>query len=175
MKPSEDSGHKNIPSADPLPPTNITQKHEEAAGGSDGGAASGGLVTINRRMIIWTPEGVPMPSSSPLLSKQNIEDLATTALSLPYTGGEEEFASMTNAEVMLVRLARAAAGGDQSAAEALMDRVLGRPKQSVESKSFRMTYEDLLKEKAAAAQRAETVEVQIVRDDKPFGDLEGLV
>lgn len=137
---------------------------------------------------MWDANGVPVPSSAPLLSKQNVEDLAVAALSLPYVGDPlglyPEFDGMTNAEVMLVKLARQAADGSMDATEILLDRVLGRPKQSVESKTFRMTYEDLLREKAAAAQRAEVVVVvegvQIVphradADEDPFGGMEGLI
>lgn len=170
MKPSED----NLPSANPPPPKPI-----------ENNVAAGGLAVVNKRMITWGADGVPVPTSVPLISKQNIEELALVSLALPYTGDalgmvEEEFKGMSNAEVMLVKLARSAAGGSMAAVEVLLDRVLGRPKQSVESKSFRMTYEDLLKEKAAAAKRSEVVEVQVVprreEDIKYFGDgLDGLI
>jgi hypothetical protein len=61
---------------------------------------------------------------------------------------ELEFSGMTNAEVMIVKLARAAARGDKDSTAAMLDRVLGKPKQSVESKSMKLTYEDYLKEMA---------------------------
>jgi hypothetical protein len=139
-----------------------------------------GQTTIQRRMIAWTPEGLPVPVSVPMLSKAGIEELATAALSLPYKieplalvdipasappelqsrlqiendaaekayEAELEFQGMTNAEVMIVKLARAAARGDKDATASMLDRVLGKPKQSVESKSMKLTYEDYLKEMA---------------------------
>ena len=81
---------------------------------------------------------------------------------------------MTNAEVMIVKLARSAAGGDQEATSMLLDRVLGRPKQSVESKNLSMTYADVLKEKAA---RANVVDVlcEVARPPSPTDDMDGLI
>lgn len=151
--------------------------------------AVGSLGVIQKRMIVWGPDGVPRPSSVPALTPQGIGDLAAVALSLPYKIAdvppnlpdkehqeavqrreeEMEFEGMTNAEVMIIKLARSAAGGDQEATSMLLDRVLGRPKQSVESKSMTMTYADVLKEKAAR-EKALDVAVEIVRDD-----LEGLM
>jgi hypothetical protein len=121
-----------------------------------------------------------MPVSVPQLSKAGIEDLAVTALSLPYEvpplvlppppdakeatkkqladwqaecdkleaehDAEVKYLGMTCAEVMMVKRAQAAARGDASAMDALLDRALGRPKQSVESKSLKLSYEDYLKE-----------------------------
>jgi hypothetical protein len=104
---------------------------------------------INRRMIAWGPDGLPIPVSTPLISKVQIEALASTALSLPFHDPlclEPEFEGMTNVEVMMVKMARKAAGGDLAVASELLDRVLGRPKQSMESKSLNLSYEDFLNE-----------------------------
>lgn len=135
-------------------------------------------------MIKWTPEGLPVPTSVPTISKQALTQLADVALSLPYTdplGIDKEFEGMTNAEVMMIRLARRAAGGDMAAAESLLDRVLGRPKQSVESKSLRLSYEDFIKERAAAAGREPPSDERVVdaevidpKKDKGDEDLSGL-
>jgi hypothetical protein len=180
-------------------------KKELAKAGANG-------VIIQRRMIAWTPEGLPVPVSVPQLSKAGIEELATTALSLTYRvpplilpldpgkdctearraqyemereaaevahEAELEFEGMTNAEVMIIKLARAAAAGDKEATSAMMDRVLGRPKQSVESKSLKLTYEDYLKEMArggAESVRAEVVDVEGVQTlGTPEDGLEGLL
>lgn len=142
-----------------------------------------GLVQVNRRVITWTPSGLPVPTSVPALTRQGVEELAITALSLPYEvtpvdpelyeplgpdatpaqraqrekelrlaerehAKDLEFQGMTNAEVVAVKMARMAAAGDKEAIKELWDRTLGRPKQSVESKSVNMTYEDVLKEMA---------------------------
>ena len=161
-----------------------------------------------QRMIVWGPDGNPVPTAVPLLTKQSVEDLAVVALSLPYKvppcppvpsdtkasltseyktalakyEEEKEFEGMTNAEVMIVKLARAAAAGSMAATESMLDRVLGRPKQSVESKSVNFSYADILKEKAARASAMDVV-VEVARrvegaPDNPFapgGELEGLM
>lgn len=127
-----------------------------------------------RRMIVFGADGVPRPVSTPLLTKQSIEDLAVTALSLPFkpdplSPSDAEFGGMTNAEVMIVKLARSAAAGSMEATTTLLDRVLGRPKQSLESKSMTMTYADVLKEKAARAEAVDVlVEVARRTPDNPF-------
>jgi len=146
-------------------------------------ARVGDMGVINRRMIVWGPDGVPRPESVPMLSPKAIEDLSITALSLPYkpdplAPSDKEFEGMTNAEVMLVRLARTAAGGSLAATETLLDRVLGRPKQSIESKNVNVSYADVLKEKAdraaAEAKGNGTVDCEVV-PQPPNDDLGGLV
>lgn len=135
-------------------------------------AKVGDMGVINRRMIVWGPDGVPRPESVPMLTPKNVEDIAATALSLPYktdplSSSDEEFVGMTNAEVMLVRMARLAAGGDLSAANVLLDRVLGRPKQSIESKNVNVSYADVLKEKADRAAKEGTVDCEVVQSPSP--------
>lgn len=181
----------------------------------------GTLGVVNRRIIVWGPDGMPVPSAQPMLTKPGIEALTTVALSLPYKirdkvpfeltvplpvdasqaakaqretdlaraeyewEQDQEFVGLTNAEVMIIRLARAAAEGNLSSIESLLDRSLGRPKQSVETKSMSMTYADVLKEKAArlrenealasATSKEAPVDAEVVEPPKPFGDLEGLM
>ena len=186
----------------------------------------GTLGTVNRRIIVWGPDGMPTPSAAPMITKPALEALASVALSLPYKVREkvpfeltvplppdaspaanqqremdlaraeydwevdQEFAGLTNAEVMIIRLARAAAEGNLASIESMLDRALGRPKQSMETKSLTMSYADVLKEKAArlrqneALAAAATVDAEVVQPPsppvvveapKPFGDLEGLM
>ena len=132
------------------------------------------MVQVNRRVITWTKEGMPVPSSVPALTRQGVEELAITAMSLPFEppdvpdylpeGSKErevaqyerdremEFVGMTNAEVIAIKMARRAAAGDKDAVKELWDRTLGKAQQRVESKSVTMTYEDVLKEMARREQ-----------------------
>lgn len=144
--------------------------------------------TIQRRMVSWVG-GMPVPTSVPLVTKPALEELASVAMSLPYVPtppkdlvpdtpkwtawelAEREFEGMTNAEVILIKMARSAASGDQGAATALLDRILGRPKQSVESKSFTMSYTDVLKEKA---ERMKDVSPSQSMPSESQGELDGL-
>jgi hypothetical protein len=90
-----------------------------------------------------------------VLSKQVITDLHPAVLTLDYvprrsedTGeilpGEEEFIGKMNIEVAMIRAARDCAYGDYDKLEKMLDRILGKPKQSVETKSMTMTYQDYL-------------------------------
>ena len=145
---------------------------------AEGGAGEGRSL-VRGRLIDWDPAtGLPVPTSRPLLTTPQIEALATTALSLLYDPEEPEegdftnkksyalahkkweaecnkYAGMTCGEVMMVKLAQHAADGNHAATEELLDRVLGRPKQTAEVKSVSMKYEDYLKKMAEEEARVE--------------------
>ena len=107
------------------------------------------------KIIKWV-DGVPTPAYRQILTNTAIQQLPLTVISLPYerTLEEEienidpEFEGLTNGEVMLIRLAREAARGDQSAMTMLLDRILGKPKFQAEIKSLTMNYQDFLEELA---------------------------
>lgn len=152
--------------------------------------AEGNRALVRGRLIEWDPAtGLPVPVSRPVLTVPQIEALASTSLSLLYEPEEpvatdfttkqayetarakweeerSKYAGMTCAEVMMVRLAQRAADGNQAATSELLDRVLGRPKQTSEVKSVSMKYEDYLKKvaeedaKRRAAESVVDVEVQ---------------
>lgn len=97
-------------------------------------------------------DGRPVPTYTKMISKEAVSQLPLTVLSLPYKrtelekelGEGEEFEGMSNAEVAMIRLADDAARGSFRAIDMLQDRVIGKPKMSMESKTLTMTYEDLL-------------------------------
>ncbi len=96
--------------------------------------------------------GVAVVKHKQLLPTEVIREVATAAVSRLYERTEEEiflnidphFEGMTNAEVMNIRLARKAAQGDLPSYNALSDRILGKPKQAVESIKVNMSYSDYL-------------------------------
>ncbi len=105
------------------------------------------------KQIIWE-DGMPVPIYNDPLNVPSMKELAITAVSTQYTGDvdpetgetvfEERFQGSTLMEVTMVRLAEQAATGNLKAAEMIMDRILGKPKQQVESVSVRMSYDDYL-------------------------------
>lgn len=147
--------------------------------------ADEGRSLVRGRLIDWDPAtGLPVPISRPLLTTPQIEALATTALSLLYDPDEPDetdftskksyeaavkkweternkYAGMTCGEVMMVKLAQHAAEGNHAATEELLDRVLGRPKQTAEVKSVSMKYEDYLKKMAEEDARRGAVDVEV--------------
>lgn len=102
--------------------------------------------------IEWV-NGVPEPVYKNI-NPSSVKQLAITALSLPYQGEyvpeldvmyiDPRFEGMSNAEVMWIRMAEKASTGDLKAAEMILDRVLGKPKQSVENATMTMNYTEFL-------------------------------
>lgn len=157
------------------------------------GAVEPGKALVRGRLIEWDPAtGLPVPVSRPILAAQQIEALATTALSLPYEPEEpaatdfttkqaydaarekwekerSDYAGMTCAEVMMVRLAQRAADGNQSATSELLDRVLGRPKQTSEVKSVSMKYEDYMKKIADEEAKRKATVIDATVEPSPPG------
>jgi hypothetical protein len=135
--------------------------------------------------LVLPPE--PEPDSSPL-SMEIYK--ANKARALAEYEAEREFEGMSNVEVILIKAARQAArgAGDLSAANMLLDRVLGKPKQVSENTNLHMSYEDVLREKAARATAvpssapSSVVDVQAEPAPSPTSDptsdptsLEGLI
>lgn len=102
--------------------------------------------------LIWDDEGKPSMGFKEMITKEVLEELPVAALSLPYKRSDKEiflnedpeFEGKTNAEVMNIRLARKAAQGCMTAIKAIQDRVLGKPKQQIESRSITETYTQYL-------------------------------
>lgn len=90
-------------------------------------------------------------TTAPLITKNQLQDLYMAAAAQPFICEDPldpdfPYNGMTCAEVMVRKqILKAAQTGD---AEMVMDRLLGRPKQSVESTKLSLTYEDFLKETA---------------------------
>lgn len=164
--------------------------HLEGAGlppppGAPGG---GGLSVVTRRVTQWE-NGLPVVRDVPMLTKSQIVDTIAAVVSLPYFDPEDElrvemglkpsrFYGMTNAEAMITRLVdNAARTGDKDEVEKILDRLLGKPKQTSETIKTTLTYEDRLKEIAARraqtatpAVRTDVVEAQVVPPRPAFED-----
>jgi hypothetical protein len=151
-------------------------------------------VTTGGKLIRWV-NGQPVPTYAPPLNKDQMSNLITAALSTEYKGdldpvtGEPynfniRFTGMTCAEVMAIRLAEKAAAGDSKSITEILDRILGKPKQSVESVGVKMNYRDYLnflavneEAQESAEFEATTVEVDAYDafdDDDPYACLNGL-
>jgi len=110
-------------------------------------------VPVGGKMIRWV-NGVPEPYYVTPVNAAAVKTLSTVAAALPYEGEWDEelgmkvieprFRGMTNAEVMWIRIAEKAANGNLEAAKMILDRILGKPKQSVESTSMSMSYQEFL-------------------------------
>ena len=102
------------------------------------------------KQIVWI-NGVPTPSTAMVIPKESVSDIAMAALSLPYKNPDPEtypqlsqYDGMSNLEVALIMQAKNAANGGQDALALILDRAVGRPKQTIESKRLNLNYEDYL-------------------------------
>jgi len=117
--------------------------------------------------IVWE-EGVPRVKLQTMVTKEVLTDLPVAALSLPYKRSDKdiflerelEFEGKTNAEVMNIRLARKAAAGNTDAVKTIQDRILGKPRQQVESHSITETYSQWL-DRTAVEQKEVIKEAEI--------------
>lgn len=104
---------------------------------------------INQRLVVWDEAGNPLVTTAPLITKRQLTDLYMAAAAQPFVcedplNPDFIYNGLSCAEVMIRKqMLLAAQTGN---AEAVMDRLLGRPTQSVESKRLVMTYEEALRE-----------------------------
>lgn len=118
-------------------------------------------------------DGIPYPAYGNPMTKQQIAAGAPMALGQMYVPlrdadgeylpGEQDYEGMSNADVMWTRIGRKAALGDMEAANMLLDRSVGKPKQHVETLSVTATLQDFLDQ--IAGEDAPAQQVHIVDAD----------
>ncbi len=112
-------------------------------------SAGAAATPILRKLVVWDAEGNPLVTTEQMLTKASIHDLwmsgaAQIYVPDPHDPLDAQYAGMTCAEVMVRKQIQNAAR--LGLAESVMDRLIGRPKQSVESTKLVLTYEDTLRE-----------------------------
>lgn len=105
------------------------------------------------RLIRWE-NGVPYPVYAPPMQKDQLSSLINAAIAVEYEGELDEetgerhldprYEGCTMGEVMALKLAEKAASGNLNAVNMVFDRILGKPKQSVESTTMTVSYTDYL-------------------------------
>ncbi len=117
-------------------------------------------------VVNWD-SGSPVVEYKAMLTKEVVADLPLMALSLPYERSEEEimlgldlqFEGRSNAEVMNIKLARSAAKGDKDAIKMLHDRILGKPKQQIETHKVVENYHEFVDR--ITAEENKTIEAEV--------------
>ena len=156
------------------------EKHLDGDGLTPPPSAPGGgaLVPIQQRIVSWDVDGNPVVRSVSVFTKAQVSEIAMAAASLPYVDPNDELAvtlglppsefhGKTNLEVMLIRQARwAAESGDTDVIDKVLDRLVGKPKQSVESHTISETYDQALQRiaRAAAAAKPVVIDAETVDD-----------
>lgn len=124
-------------------------------------------ITNYESVITWE-SGEPVVKYRQMLTKNVIANMPIVAMSMPYKRTQEEieedidpeFEGKTNIEVMNIRLARKAAEGNLEAYRLLTERVLGRPKQEVQSTNLSMSYSEFL-EKVTEEENENIIDAQV--------------
>lgn len=139
------------------------------------------------KWVDWVegPDGIsmPVPRYTAPVTVQEVREILPSALALPYEPhkdkdgeylpGEEKLIGLTNAEVIAYRRVVAAASptNPDSLYDAtfVYDRVMGKPKQTVETTQVQVTYQDMLTKWAEEdkARSADTLAIE-ARDDEQW-------
>jgi hypothetical protein len=147
--------------------THLDGGNQPPAPGSPG---AGSLIPVNQRIVTWDAQGNPLVRNQQVFTKAQVSEIAMAAASERYVSADDELAvelgippseyyGLTNLEVMLIKQARwAATSGETDVIEKVLDRLIGRPKQTSESHSIVETYEEALKRIGGKIVDAEVVE-----------------
>lgn len=118
--------------------------------------------SVDYRALIEWREGLPYLVSAPVRLSEGPEDALRTllrrCLDLPYDGNDPSLMGMSQGEAMIINLSRDAANGSSEARTHVLDRLLGKPKQNIESVSLTGNLNDFL-DKVAEDTQIQTVEV----------------
>ena len=103
---------------------------------------------MNQSVIVWK-NNLPVVESREYFPTHEIKSVTESIMAEPFDdplGIFPEFVGCSYGEVILRQLVRRAALGCKDATKELLDRLVGRPKQTVESKKLSLTYQDYLNE-----------------------------
>lgn len=132
--------------------------------------------------IVWDGD-VPRPKVARKLSRDTMNELARCSLSLPYQGiwdSESQryvipdplYVGKSVGEVLLLQMASDAINGNEKARTELLDRVMGKPKQSVDATVTTMTFNDFLE--MSAMEAGDIIDVESQHDTDVLNDIEGV-
>jgi len=130
---------------------------------------------VDYRALLEWREGIPYLVSTPVRISEEPEATLRTllrkCLDLPYDGLDNTLKGLSQGEAMVINMTRQAAAGDSDARTQVIDRFLGRPKQSIETVSLTGDLNSFL-DRVAEETKIETIEV--VSEPVPFDSVEDL-
>ena len=140
------------------------------------------LAARSNTFFDWS-EQQPRPAAGAMVGRDQMQQLYHAALSLPYQGQwdaqeqefiiEPHFQGLTNVEVMVMRQIQEAALGNMKTIETIMDRTLGKPKQSVEAVVTTVSLAEYLDYLADLEEQEQNL-IDIIPDERPEDVLLGL-
>jgi len=101
---------------------------------------------MKKAVIVWK-DNIPTVTDQEIFPTGQLTAVTEKILAEPYEdplGIFPEFKGMSKGEVVLRQLISRATLGDKDATKELLDRMVGRPKQQIESKRLTMSYQDYL-------------------------------
>lgn len=120
------------------------------------------IPVLEYRTLLRWENGIPYLVSAPERLSSDpaalIPELLRKVLDLPYQGDNPAYKNLSYGEAMVISMARAAADGSGDARDAILDRLLGKPKQSIESVQITATLNDFL-DSVAKSELHTTVDV----------------
>lgn len=115
-------------------------------------------------MLIWK-DGQPMAVASRQFdgpkTQHSLKALMQEVLNLPYDGHNPAYRGMTKGEAMILALTDRAAAGDLDAVKEILDRLMGKPTQSIQSFQVKGTLEELLDALATNAPNTQPTPIDI--------------
>lgn len=132
--------------------------------------------------IVWDGD-VPRPKLARKLSRDSMNELARCALSLPYQGiwdSESQryvipdplYIGKSVGEVLLLQMANDAVNGNEKARTELLDRTMGKPKQSVDATVATLDFNKFLEMSAAGT--FDLLDVEAQYDTDTLNEIEGV-
>lgn len=132
--------------------------------------------------IVWDGD-VPRPKLARKLSRDSMNELARCSLSLPYQGiwdSESQryvipdplYIGKSVGEVLLLQMANDAVNGNEKARTELLDRVMGKPKQSVDATVATLDFNKFLELSAEGA--FDLLDVEAQYDTDTLNEIEGV-
>lgn len=116
-------------------------------------------------MLVWQdgqPRAVVSRNFDGPKTEASLRTLMQEVLNLPYTGQNPNLKGLTKGEAMIITLADKASVGDMAAVKEMLDRILGRSTQSIQSVSVTGTLEeylDAIAEKTAPTMPKDVIDI----------------
>lgn len=128
-----------------------------------------GPIVSYQAEIAWI-DGLPTLVSAPVKFAENpkaaMQALLEKCLDLPYDGKDPSLLGLTQGEAVIVNLIRDAAGGDQDARAAVLDRLLGKPQQNIKAVHLSGDLNEFL-DRVAAETKTQTQTIDVTPPSNP--------
>lgn len=127
-------------------------------------------------LMVWKA-GVPylegLPTCISDSPREKLLAVLEKSLDLPYSGNDPSLQGLTCGAAMMIGMTRDASEGNHEARMAILDRLLGRPKQSIESVQLTGDLNSFL-DHVAAKTKEHTIEVTAEASNVPNDSAEDL-